>query len=73
MIRKIGTGETGAPLVQAELNVTEKVALLNILTLFGQRLNGSGLDRTRDGDDALAFVAAIRDAFCLDADRIEGI
>jgi hypothetical protein len=70
-IRKIGTGETGAPLVLAELNTTEKVALLNLLTLSGQRFHGSGLDGTRDGGDMLALCAVIREAFGLDADPAE--
>lgn len=71
MIRRIGTGETGAPLVQAELSTTERVALLNLLTLVGQEFAGCGMDGTRDGDEALALVTAIREAFALDADPDE--
>jgi hypothetical protein len=70
MIRKIGTGDSGEPVVLAELNATEKLALANILTLA--RVGGEASEtfmRSRDGKDADRMIDVIRDVFGIEGGR----
>jgi hypothetical protein len=64
MIRKIGTGETGEPLVLAELNADEKRALGDILFAADKTFYG----KPGRAKITVMMIDAMRDMFGIPAD-----